>query len=307
MPPARTPDDDDDDDATPQKRPLWTGTISFGIVSIPVRMYPATRDRGLHFHQISRPDSRRIRYRKVAEGGDAEVPAEDIVKGYRLDDGRYVVFEPGELERLASRRSTHIEIDAFVDLTEVDPRHFERSYYLLPAGKTSIRPYQLLTKALARSNRTGIAKLVMHNKEHLVAVRALDDYLSLETMHFIDELVEPKSLGRLPATSVPPRELEMAEKLIDSMAIPFDARDYHDEYSTRLRQAIKRKAQGKTLQLEEEEKQEPEDEEKVLDLMEALQRSVARISGRSRGRGAAKGGSRTTPRKRTTGRPRHAG
>jgi DNA end-binding protein Ku len=276
-------DEEDGEEPASGHRPQWSGTIGFGIVSIPVRMFSATRDHGIHFHQISRADARRIRYRKVAEGGDDEVPAEDIVKGYRLPNGRYVILEPEELARLAARRSQHLEIEAFVDLKEVDPRHFARAYHLLPSGKQGARPYRLLSEALARSQRAGIAKLVLHNTEHLVAVRSLQGYLSLQTMHFLDELVDPRSLGAIPAApKVTAKELEIAEQLITGMAVPFDARDYRDEHVLRLRQAIKRKAQGRTLQLDEPES--APDEGKVLDLMEALKRSVARAGGGGRGK-----------------------
>lgn len=271
--------DDDEDDAPSGGRPQWSGTIGFGIVSIPVRMFPATRDRGIHFHQISRTDARRIRYRKVAEGGDQEVPAEDIVKGFRLPNGRYVILEQAELQGLAARRSEHLEIEAFVDLAEIDPRHFNRAYHLLPSGKQGGRPYRLLSDALERTGRVGIAKLVLHNKEHLVAVRTLMGYLSLETMHFADELVDPKTLGAIPAApKITAKELEVAEQLIEGMSSSFNAGEWHDEHAARLHQAIKRKSQGRTLELDEP--QAAPDEGKVLDLMEALKRSVARVDRR---------------------------
>jgi DNA end-binding protein Ku len=283
-PPGKAAEEDEEGDGIATgHRPQWSGTIGFGIVSIPVRMFSATRDQGIHFHQISRGDARRIRYRKVAEGRDEEVPAEDIVKGYRLPNGRYVILEQEELARLASRRSQHLEIEAFVDLAEVDPRHFARAYHLLPSGKQGARPYRLLSEALARSQRAGIAKLVLHNSEHLVAVRSLQGYLSLQTMHFLDELVDPRSLGTIPATpKVTAKEIEIAEQLIAGMSVPFDARDYRDEHVLRVRQAIKRKAQGRTLELDEPES--APDEGKVLDLMEALKRSVARVGARPRGK-----------------------
>lgn len=276
------PDDDHDDGA---RRPVWSGAVSFGIVSIAVKMFPAVRDHDLHFHQISRRDRKRIRYLKVAEGSADEVPAEDIVKGYQIANGSYVTFDSDELERIAARKSRIIEIDAFVDLAEIDPRHFNRPYYLLPGDDAAGKPYHLLVEALARSNRVGIAQMVMHNKEYLVALRSIDGTLCLETLHFSDEIVDPDDLRRarkLPTVGA--RELRMADQLITSLSAPFAPASYRDSYLERLRAAIQRKAKGKTLLLDEPEA-EPE-EGKVLDLMEALRRSVERTRGRAKAKPA---------------------
>jgi len=286
-------DEMDQDGAT--RRPVWSGAVSFGIVSIAVKMFSAVRDHDLHFHQISKRDRKRIRYLKVAEGTTEEVPVQDIVKGYQIPNGSYVTFSSDELDRIAARKSRVIEIDAFVDLAEIDPRHFNRPYYLLPGDDPAAKPYHLLVEALARSNRVGIAQMVMHNKEYLVALRSIAGILCLETLHFADEIVDPDDLHRarkLPAVSA--RELKMADQLITSLSAGFAPTTYRDTYLERLRAAIQRKAKGKTLLLEEPET-EPEDG-KVLDLMEALRRSVERTRGRSK--------SKTPPRLRAALRKR---
>ena len=281
----RSSDDRDDDDSGSPRRPVWSGAVSFGIVSIAVRMYPAVRDHDVHFHQISRHDRRRIRYLKVAEGDTDEVPAEDIIKGYRIANGSYVTFEPEELERLAARRSRVIEIEAFVDLAAIDPRHFNRPYYLLPSDEPAAKPYRLLVEALARADRVGIAQLVMHNKEYLVALRSIGGTLCLETLHFADEIVDPDDLRRSRrAPAVGERELKMADQLVAALSTTFDPSAYRDTYRERLQAAIQRKAKGKTLLLDEPEA-EPDDG-KVIDLMEPLQRSVERTRGGSRRKAA---------------------
>ncbi|MBA3697386.1 MAG: Ku protein [Planctomycetes bacterium] len=304
--PARR-EKDDDEEASFNRRPVWSGTVSFGIVAIGVKMFTAVRDHDIHFHQISRHDRKRIRYLKVAEGTTDEVQGKDIVKGYRIANGSYVTFDAEELERIAARRSKVIEIESFVDLAGIDSRHFNRPYYLLPADDAAGKPYHLLVQALSQSNRVGIARMVMHNKESLVALRSIDGTLCLETLHFSDEIVDPDTLRRSRKTpAVGSRELKMAEQLIDSLSAPFEPAAYRDAHLERLRAAIQRKAKGKTLLLDEP--QAEDGDGKVLDLMEALRRSVARsrshapaADGRSRrrtGKAAARKSGAVTRRRK---------
>lgn len=257
------------------ERPVWSGELTFGIVSIAVRMFPALRDRTIHFHQISRKDHRRIRYLKVAEGDKQEVPAADIAKGFAVGNGRYVLFTDEELQRLSPAKSKSIAITAFVKIEEIDPRLFDRPYYLA-AQERSGKPYQLLAEALERSQRVGIAQMVMHGREHLVAVRAIDGVLAVETMHFQDEVVKPTAFRPSPGGSgkVSPRELDMAEKLIETMSEPFTASAYEDEFRRRIQQAINRKSRGKPFMVEEA-GHEP-GAGKVINLMEALRQSLDR-------------------------------
>ena len=260
-------------------RPLWSGSLGFGIVSIPVRMFSAVRDRDIHFNQISRRQRKRIRYRKVVEGSSAEVPASDIVKGYAVESGRYVIFTAAELEALAARRSRVIDIERFVALEKIDPLYFEHPYHLLP-GEGGAKPYQLLVRVLRQSQRVGIARLILRSKEHLVAVRSIAGALAVQTLRYADEVIDPERIdGPLPRASLSEREQAMAGQLVDAMAGEFDPSNYQDEFRARLRKAIARKAQGGTIAVAAAE--EDADEGKVLDLMAALKRSLAERGGRA--------------------------
>ena len=251
-------------------RPLWKGSLAFGIVTIPVELVGAVRSHDLHFHQISRIDRRRIRYKKVAEGNDEEVAANDIVKGYAVKPGQYVVFDDDELARLASRKSRIMDLVGFVDLAEIDPLYFDQPYRLVPA-EGGEKPYRLLVATLERTARCGIAQLIMHGKEHVVAIRALHHGLMLHTLRYADEIVTPP---RSPTkATVAARELAMAEQLVSSLAMEFDPAAFTDEYQARVSAAIARKAKGKTLEIEESGADEPGDG-KVISLMEALERSL---------------------------------
>lgn len=256
-------------------RPLWSGSLSFGIVTIPVRLLAATRDHDLHFHQISRTDRKRIRYRKVAEGGTDEVPAAEIVKGYEVKPGQYVVFDDDELAKLAARKSRVIDIGSFVELAEIDPLYFDRPYLLMP-DEQGEKPYRLLAQTLERTSRTGVAQMVMHGKEHIVAIRSIAKRLYLHTLRFADEVVRPAPVAA--SSNVSERELAMAERLIESMHEKFDPKIFVDDYRKRLQAAITRKAHGKTLAIEQE-VDEPQSG-KVGNLLEALEKSLAGVHGR---------------------------
>lgn len=260
-------------------RPLWSGSLAFGIVTIPVRLLAAPRDHDLHFHQISRTDRKRIRYRKVAEGGTDEVPAADIVKGFEVKPGHYVVFDDDELTKLAARKSRVIDISSFVDLAEIDPLYFDRPYLLVP-DEQGEKPYRLLTQTLERTGRTGVAQMVMHGKEHIVALRSIAGRLYLHTLRFADEVVRPAPLAV--GSKLSERELSMAERLIESMHEKFDPKTFVDDYRKRLQTAIARKAQGKTLAIQEQ----PDEpvSGKAGNLLEALEKSLA---GGAHGRRAA--------------------
>jgi DNA end-binding protein Ku len=251
------------------QRPLWSGTLTFGIVTIPVRLYPATRDHDLHFHQISRRDRKRIRYLKVAAGSSEEVPAKEIVKGFEVRHGQYVVFEDEEFAKLAARKSRVIDLERFVSLSEIDPLFFDRPYLLAP-DEDMEKPYGLLAETLERTQRIGIAQMVMHGKEHVVAIRSLGHRLYLHTLRYADEVLKPQ--GRMPAAHFSDRELTMAERLVDSMEARFDPTAFSDSYRKRLQDAIKRKSAGKKLIIDEE--PEEADSGKVINLLDALERSL---------------------------------
>ncbi|HYE06138.1 MAG TPA: Ku protein [Planctomycetota bacterium] len=263
-------------------RPIWSGAISFGIVNIPVKLFGAVRDRGLHFHQISEKHKKRIRYRKVAEGHDEEVHQDDIVKGYELSKGRYVIVAEKEFQQLAAKKSKAIDIIDFVGLHEIDPLYFDQPYYVVPDEKAG-RSYWLLLEALAKADKVAIAQFVMRSKEYLAAVRPLNGTLCLETMRYADEIVSPKEIGIDDSAREKPqdRELKIANQLIESMTTTFDPTHYRDDYRERVMAFIEKKAKGKGVEVLDEEWEDEHHEKpgKVIDLMAALEESLNRAKG----------------------------
>jgi DNA end-binding protein Ku len=259
-------------------RAIWSGAISFGLVSIPVELYSATRDHTVHFNQFERGTPDRVRYRRVNERTGEEVEFDDIVKGHEVGDGEFVVVEPEELDEIAPGRSRTIDIDAFVDLDEIDPIHYQKTYWLGPAKKEYAKPYALLVKAMTESNRAGIASFVMRGKQYLTAIRARDDILALETLYFADEIRDPAEVIE-PVTVKPDRkQLRMATSLIESMAEPWRPADYRDTYTERVEKLLEDKAKGNEIVVEAE----PPEATEVTDLMEALRRSVESTKGRTK-------------------------
>jgi DNA end-binding protein Ku len=219
MPPAITAVPGGYDTDVP--RSLWNGSISFGLVNVPVQLYPATEEKQIHFHQFKAGTNERVHNRRVAGDSDEEVPYDEIVKGYELKSGRYVMVTPEELESVEPGRSRTIEIEDFVEIDEVDPMHFQKSYYLAPKPDVGAeKPYALLRKAMARSGKAAIARFVMRTKQYLACIRVKDDVLVLETMLFPDEIRSPKDVGDLPSDrTVSDRELKIAEQLVDSLSV----------------------------------------------------------------------------------------
>lgn len=251
-------------------RAIWSGSISFGLVNIPVKLYTGTRDRKIHFHMLNPEDGARVQQALIDPATGEQVPRDKVVKGYEVSPGQYVVVKQEELDRLTPKTSRLIEISDFVDLDGIDPIYYEHPYYLLPEeGATNA--YSLLVRAMEEKKKVGVGKFVMHNKEYLVAIRTLEGVLCLETMRFADEVVEPGEL-ELPEVKEEPRkkELQMAEQLIDMLAEEFDPTEYRDEYMEELKKLIKSKEEGKELVTQ------PEVEEpgKVVDLMSALEKSL---------------------------------
>src|SRR5690349_9796057 len=234
-------------------RSIWSGYITFGLVSVPVGLYSATEEHELDFHQFQRDTSDRIRYKRVNERTGREVPYEKIVKGHDLGNGKYVIVEPEELDDIAPGRSRSLEIDTFVDLDEVDPIHFQKSYYLGPKDEENASSYGLLRDALAKTNRAGIAKFVMRGKEYLAAIRAQDKVLVLETMYFADEIRDPaQELDDLPAKSRPGKQLTMATDLIEAMSGEWRPAAYQDTYTERVKKLVETKRKGKEVVFSEE-------------------------------------------------------
>lgn len=269
-------------------RPVWRGAISFGLVTVPVGLYTAVRSKDVRFRQLHAATNAPVKQRRVdAETGD-EVAYEDIVKGYEVTDGHYVVIDPEELAELDPAASRSIEILDYVDQDQIDPLHYDRPYHLGPDGEHAAKPYRLLTDAMEAAGKVAIARFVMRDKEHLAALRARNGRLVLSTMHFADELVNPAELGideALGGVTANEREVAMAEQLIESMATDFDPDEYRDEHRERLLAFLEAKAEGSQVEIDEED---DTDTGEVIDLMTALERSLdrARDGGGSGGGGS---------------------
>jgi len=257
-------------------RAIWSGSISFGLLNVPVRLYSAVARRGISLREIRESDNARIKHRRVAEGTDEEVPYEQIVKAYEIAKDRYIPISKAELEALAPRKSRAIEVQDFVELEQIDPIYFDSPYYLGPAQGAE-RAYSLLAKAMEDSGKVAIARFVFRNKEHLAALRPGDGVLTLTTMRFADEVVPPAELeDALPGEKpkIPKREVEMAEQLIESLTREFDPAAYRDEYREQLLAMIERKAAGEEIVAAPTE--EPA-ATKAPDLMAALEQSIAAV------------------------------
>ena len=254
-------------------RPIWSGTITFGLVTVPVKLVTATRSQDVRFNQLEEGTGSRIRYRKVSEATGEEVPNEQIVKGYEISPGQYVVVDQEEMDSFAPKATRMIEIEDFVDLDQIDPIFFDNPYYLTP-DRGAAKPYRLLLDAMADLEKVAVGRFVLRGKEHLVAIRPFGDALCIETMRYADEVVPIDELDGLPEADVEPtkRELDMAHQLIQALSGDFEPEKYHDQYRDQLRELIEKKAAGEEIVAE------PlvEEPAKVVDLMAALEASLAR-------------------------------
>jgi DNA end-binding protein Ku len=269
-------------------RAIWSGTISFGLLNVPVKLYSAVARRGISLREIRESDGARIKHRRVAEGTDEEVPYGEIVKAFEITPDRYVPLNKDELAAMAPEKTRAIEVQDFVDLEQIDPIYFDSPYYLGPAEGAE-KAYSLLAEAMEESGKVAIARFVFRNKEHLAALRPGDGVLTLTTMRFADEVVSPSELEDvLPEgkRKVAKKEVEMAEQLIDSLTTEFDPGAYRDEYREQLLALIERKAEGKDV-LEAPATEEPQPT-KAPDLMAALEESIAAVKDRKQGKGKAK-------------------
>jgi DNA end-binding protein Ku len=261
-------------------RAIWTGTISFGLVTVPVRLYSATESQTVSFSQFQKGTGERIRYKRVAEGTGEEVDYAEIVKGAEIDDGRYVIVTPEDLEAIEPGRSRTIEIEDFVNLDQIDPISWDKTYYLGPAEDAGAeKPYGLLLRAMQSTRKVGIARFVMRGKQYLATIRPIGEILGLETMWFADEIRGADDIENLPVdVNVSDRQLGIAEQLIDSLATDWDPARYTDTYRERVLALIERKARGEDVVVEE-----PEQAPEVTDLMEALRASVEASKQRRKG------------------------
>jgi DNA end-binding protein Ku len=266
-------------------RAIWSGTISFGLVSVPVRMFTATESKELRFHFVHRDDLVPIGYDKVRKDTGESVDDEEIVRAYEIEKGKYVPLTEEDFDRVDVELTRSIDICDFVDLEEIDPILFRQAYYLLPQ-EGSEKPYRLLVRALEETGKVAIAKVVIRKKEHLACLRPHDGTLVIETMYYADEIRNPERLqesedGR--KAQVRKEEVEMAKKLVESLSASFKPDKYDDEYRKELLDIIRKKAKGQKLP-----EPEPEEEGEVVDLMAALRESVKQSKrGRRSGKKAA--------------------
>ena len=260
------------DDGRMAPRPIWSGTISFGLVSIPVRMLTATSSRELRFHFVDRRDLEPIGYDKVRKDTGEHVDPDDVVRAFELEQGRFVPIEPEDLDRLDVELTHSVDICDFVCLDEIDPIYFRQAYYLVPQ-EGGEKPYQLLVRALDETGRVGIAKVVIRNKQqHLACLRPWEGVLVLETMYYAEEVRRPAEVAGEAAAGDGLRkaEVEMAKSLVENLSAEFDPERYDDTYRSELLELIRSKAEGTPLP-------EPAEEEpQVVDLMQALRESVER-------------------------------
>ncbi|HEX3814928.1 MAG TPA: Ku protein [Mycobacteriales bacterium] len=252
-------------------RAIWKGAISFGLVSIPIKLFSATEERGVAFHQVHREDGGRIRYKRICSIDGDEVPYGDIAKGYELPGGDMVVLTDDDLADLPLSSSREVDVLQFVPLEQVDPIYFNKSYYLEPEG-TAAKPYVLLRDALERSGMVAIVKIAIRSKEALATLRVREGVLVLETMIWPDEVRAPEFGFLNDEVSVRPQELQMAESLIESMSGDFAPDEYHDGYREALEAVVEAKVEGREVVTPEDA---PDSGGEVLDLMAALRKSVA--------------------------------
>ncbi|MDH6133288.1 DNA end-binding protein Ku [Kitasatospora sp. MAA4] len=255
-------------------RPLWTGVLSFGLVTVPIALYSATESHGVSFRQIQRGTADRVRNKRVNERTGEEVAFGDIVKGFELAEGEYVIVEPDELEQISPGRSKTIEITGFVDLDQVAPIYFDTTYYIGPKGKEYSKVYRLLQLAMERRNRAGLAMFAMRGKSYLTAVKAEGGILTAHTMHFADEVRDPQhEVDNLPDEDIAVSDLELAaaEQLIDMLSLEWEPEQWHDTYSEQVRELVQAKAEGREIAASEG----PVEATNVIDLMDILNRSLA--------------------------------
>nr|AAS72559.1 OrfB [Streptomyces ambofaciens] len=259
-------------------RAIWTGVITFGLVSVPVGVFTATQDHTVHFHQLQRGTSDRVRNRRVNERTGEEVGAGDIVKGYEVGEGEYVVVQPEELDEIAPGRSRTLKITDFVDLDRIAPVYFGPHLLRSPRrGEEYLKVYELLRTALAETGKAGVATFVMRNRQYLTALRAEDEVLVLQTLHWADEVRDPgEELPELPSDRAGRgKELDMALRLVEGLSGTWDPARYRDTYQERVRELVRAKAEGTEIAVAEE----APGATNVVDLMEALRGSLEQAGG----------------------------
>jgi DNA end-binding protein Ku len=251
-------------------RAIWSGTISFGLVNVPVGLYSAIEEKTIHFHELTK-SGHRVRHKRVDEKTGREVDYDDLVKGYERSRGKMVVIEPEELEAAEPRQTRTIDIEDFVELADIDPIYYNHTYYLAPRnGGGADKAYALLREAMEKSGRAAVGRFVMRTRQYLAVIRPENDVLMLETLYFADEIRDTKALDVPKRVKVGTRELKIAQQLIDSLTTDWDPKRYKDTYRAAVQKIIDKKAKGQTIEVEEPEEQPAQ----VVDLVEALRASL---------------------------------
>lgn len=271
-------------------RPIWKGSISFGLVYIPIAVYPATREEKLSFRQLRATDLSPIKYKKVAEADMKEVSADQIVKGFEYERRQYVVMKEEDFEKVRIESTHSIDITDFVDLEQVDPKFFYKPYFLEPQ-KGGEKAYALLHKALSGTGKIGVAKVVISNREHLASVKPDGLFLILELMHFAHEILSPDVLKNGPATGISDKELKMAQTLIEGMSVPWEPEKYRDEYREAVMELIEQKANKKEIAVKPATGPRATN---VVDLVKVLQESLNRNQSLKPKRASTRNGGRST-------------
>jgi len=253
-------------------RAIWSGSISFGLVNVPIRLMGTTVDKEIHFHQVDEKTGARIRHKRVSEKSGREVDFDRIANGYERSKGKVVIVTDEELKAADPERSHTIDIEAFVPLADIDPLHYDKAYWVSPQDQAGAKKaYALLRSAMEKKGQVAIGRFVLRTKEHLAALRPLDGALALQTMRFADEVVKASSVEGLPVrTKAPAKELKSAEQLIDALATDWDPADYKDRHRRAVQKIIDQKSKGKEITVEA-----PPERAEVIDLMKALEESVA--------------------------------
>ena len=272
-------------------RPLWKGAITFGLISIPVRLYSAVQEKSLKFHLMHEEDGGRIKYERVCSKCGKKVSWDDLVKGYEYSKDHYVTFTEDELGALEVDSIRAIDVVAFVPLSDIDPIYFNKTYYVAPEA-AGLKAYKLLADALQAEGQVGVAKIALREKEHLATVRLKDDIFVLETMHWPDEIREPEFEELDKNVKIQDNEVKMARQLIQQLSAEFEPSEFADEYRAKLEELVQAKVEGQEVTVSAEPEEEPT---KVVDLMEALKASVEEAKKRKSADGAGK--------KKTTSRP----
>lgn len=271
---------------------VWKGYLTFGLVSFPIRLFAAARPEPVHFHLLHKKDLSRIKEVMYCAAEDKPLERSEIVKGYEYQKNRYVVVEPEDLEKIAPPTATAMEILQFVRMEEVDPIFLEKSYYVSPEEAVS-RPYSLLLEAMRQTKYDALAKVAMHGREHIVILRPAEHGIVLHTMYFVDELHQASETAVPKPAKFDKKEIDLAKRLIETLAGPFQPEQYQDEYKKNVEELIEKKRKGQKVTPIRQPKKAP-----VIDLMQALQQSLSRTGATQKSAPASKTSAKKTARKR---------